>query len=291
MNPMTSPAPSVSSTPPPELLKLSQVVTQVALDEIVPLLGRTEPERKDDGSLRTPVDEGAQRRLLEVLEEGWPGIPVLGEESPRTEQRSVLEGEGPYWCLDPLDGTSNFVAGFPFFGVSVALVDREGTRMGVVHDPVRRETFGAVRGRGAWLNGEPLPPADRDGIPPLRQAMALVDLKRLPQALAMRVAAEHPFRSQRNLGSSALEWCWVAARRCHLYLHGRQSFWDWAAGRLILSEAGGAAILEPIVGESQEGAEDSGPTLEGLAVTAAASGELLDELRRWILLPSQPCSQ
>ncbi|TVR63285.1 MAG: inositol monophosphatase [Gemmatimonadales bacterium] len=275
------------AAPPRDLLRLGKVAAQVARDEIVPLLGRARPERKEDGSLRTPVDEAAQRRLLEELALGWPEIPVLGEESPRYQQEAVLNGDGPYWCLDPLDGTSNFVAGLPFYGVSVALVDHMGPRMGVVHDPVRQETFGAVRGGGAWLDDTPLSPSASGPVPPLHQAMALVDFKRLPPALAARVAVEHPFRSQRNLGSSALEWCWVAAGRCHLYLHGSQSFWDWAAGWLILTEAGGAAYLEEGLG-SGDGRDSPRPGLDGLAVTAAASPSLLAEVRRWLGTVSLP---
>ena len=271
----------MTAAPPGELRRLGEVAARVARDEIVPLLGRARAERKEDGSLRTAVDEGAQRRLLEELAHGWPGIPVLGEESPRGEQEAILGGEEPYWCLDPLDGTSNFVAGLPFYGVSVALVDLRGPRLGVVHDPVRQETFGAVRGGGAWLNDAPLFSDSLGAVPRLRHAMALVDFKRLSPALAARVAVEHPFRSQRNLGSSALEWCWVAAGRCHLYLHGRQSFWDWAAGWLILTEAGGAAILESGM-TGGDGGDSPRPTLEGRAVTAASSPTLLSEARRWL---------
>jgi myo-inositol-1(or 4)-monophosphatase len=253
---------------------------------------RREPEArvKDDGSLVTAVDTALQRSLGRSLAAGWPGIPVLGEESTATEASAILEGvqgkrEGgrdggsapaSFWCLDPLDGTSNFVAGFPAFGVSVALVDEEGPCLGVVHDLARGETFAAARGHGAWLDGRPMTPGDH--LPRrLGDAMALVDLKRLPAPLAARVATEHPFRSQRNIGSSALEWCWLAAGRCHLYLHGSQRPWDYAAGMLILAEAGGSFVLDP------EPMGSAGFDLDARAVIAAGSPPLLAAWRDWIL--------
>lgn len=262
-----------------------------------------EEQTKGDGSLVTKTDMALQRSLTRNLEKEWPGIPVLGEESGPEETRSILEGlegslawsadPGPtdgsdesgstgasFWCLDPLDGTSNFVAGIPVYAASVALVDEDGPRLGVVYDLARDETFAAVRGGGAWLGDRRL--RSGEGAPDdLADAMALVDLKRLPGELAARVATEHPFRSQRNIGSSALEWCWVAAGRCHLYLHGSQKPWDYAAGMLILAEAGGRFVLVP------EPRGSIGFDLEARSVTAAASETLLAAWRSWILGPGQ----
>jgi myo-inositol-1(or 4)-monophosphatase len=258
--------------------------------------GEVEDQVKGDGSLVTEVDLALQGSLTRELARRWPGIPVLGEESDSMENRKLLDelrGEpgdvpmgaaapaGAFWCMDPLDGTSNFVAGFPFYAVSVALVDGEGPRLGVVHDLARGETFASARNAGAWLGERRLTSAD--GAPAeLAEAMALVDLKRLPPGLATRVATEHPFRSQRNLGSSALEWCWVAAGRCHLYLHGAQRPWDYAAGMLILSEAGGSSVLRPeSVGA---GAFD----LQARQVVAAASPRLLAAWDAWVRREATP---
>jgi len=97
--------------------------------------------------------------------------------------------------------------------------------------------FYATKGGGAFLNGTALP--IKKYVPTLASAMANVDLKRLDRKFAARVAAYPPFASQRNYGACALEWCYTAAGYFDLYLHGGQKPWDYAAGSLILEEAGG----------------------------------------------------
>lgn len=204
-------------------------------------------EVKADGSVLTEADLAMQRRLREALAIHWPGIPLLGEEMGIEAQAAVLRCVGgAFWCLDPLDGTSNFAAGIPFFSTSLALVRDGEPLLGLVYDPVRDECFAAERGRGAWLNGVRLRPAP---APPLERSIALVDFKRLPAAFAQRLAGSPPYRSQRSFGSVALDWCWIAAGRGHVYLHGGQKLWDFAAGWLILREAGGRAATldgEPV---------------------------------------------
>jgi myo-inositol-1(or 4)-monophosphatase len=110
---------------------------------------------------------------------------------------------------------------------------------GIVYDPVRDECFSALQGQGARLNDTVLSTVHA-GLT-LQQATGLIDFKRLPLELAIRLVSEVPYASQRSFGSVALDWCWIAAGRCHVYLHGRQNIWDYAAGHLILQEAGGHA--------------------------------------------------
>ncbi len=141
------------------------------------------------------------------------------------------------WCLDPLDGTSNFAAGIPFFSVSLALLQQGKVLLGMVYDPVRNECFSASLEQGARLNGEPLQ-VKQTGLE-LKQTTALIDFKRLEQDLATRLVTAIPYASQRSFGSVALDWCWLAAGRCHLYLHGRSNIWDYAAGNMIFHAAGG----------------------------------------------------
>jgi myo-inositol-1(or 4)-monophosphatase len=157
-----------------------------------------------------------------------------------TQQEQALqwiEGDAGLWCVDPIDGTSNFVNGLPYFAVSVALMRHGRPVVGAVYDPVADEAFHAARGCGAFLNGEPLP--IKRYVPPLKNAMAGVDLKRLQRRLAHSLATAPPYMSQRNFGASALEWCYAAAGRFDVYLHGGQRLWDYAAGALIMSEAKG----------------------------------------------------
>ena len=160
-----------------------------------------------------------------------------------SQQDSLLKTADQLWCLDPLDGTSNFAAGIPLFATSLALIKNGEVVIGITYDPVRDEMFSAVKGQGAFLNGEQLRCLDSDFT--LAKAIAIVDFKRLTPALAQALMLSAPYKSQRNLGTCVIEWAWMAANRGHAYLHGGMKLWDLAAGTLILSEAGGyAATLE-----------------------------------------------
>jgi myo-inositol-1(or 4)-monophosphatase len=212
-------------------------VKGVAKQEVMPRYLKVAHDRKSDGSLFTEADIAAQEVLGKVLPKICPG-PLVGEEmSEQAQAEHWLAGNEGLWCVDPIDGTTNFVNGLPYFAVSVALMREGRSVLGVVYDPVADEVFSAERGKGAWLNGERLP--IRKQAKTLRRAMASVDLKRIPPRLALRMAGSPPYASQRNFGACTLEWCYTAAGRFDLYLHGGQKLWDYAAGCLILEEAGG----------------------------------------------------
>ena len=189
------------------------------------------------------------------------------------QARILASGQPGVWSIDPLDGTTNFTSGFPFYGISVALIMDKRPRVGVVYDPIRRECFCARAGRGAYLNGTRL----RTPRTPVRLAgcVANVDYKRLVSALAERLVRSPPYGSQRNLGSSVLEWCWLAAGRFQLYLHGGQHLWDFAAGSLILAEAGGCA-------RSINGERIDGRSMSKRSVVAAVNPELYAAWYAWI---------
>lgn len=213
-------------------------VKAVAQQEVLPRYLRVARQRKVDGSVITEADLATQEALSRELRKIYPGT-VVGEEMPEQEQvNQWLAGDAGLWCMDPIDGTSNFVNGLPYFAVSVALMRQGRSVLGVVYNPVADEMFYAEKGKGAYLNGERLP--IKEHVPALRSAMANVDLKRLSPKLAEGIcSASRPFSSQRNYGACALEWCYTAAGRFDLYLHGGQKLWDYAAGCLILEEAGG----------------------------------------------------
>jgi myo-inositol-1(or 4)-monophosphatase len=212
-------------------------VRDVAATEIMPRFLKAAHSRKADGSLCTEADLAAQNALARALPT-LADIPVLAEEMTQQEQAEQwLMGDAGLWCVDPIDGTSNFVNGLPYFAVSVALMRHGRPIIGVVFNPVADEAFYAARGTGAFLNGEPLP--IKTSVPPLRNAMAGVDLKRVDKVLAQHLIAKPPYMSQRNYGASALDWCYAAAGRYDIYLHGGQRLWDYVAGALIMTEAGG----------------------------------------------------
>lgn len=221
----------------PRLDQVIAAVREVCLAEVMPRYLKVAHSRKVDGSLFTEADLAAQQAMVTRLQAIAP-YPVLGEEmTDAAHQRLWSAGGDGLWCIDPIDGTTNFVCGLPFFAMSVALLKQGRPVLGVVYDPQADECFHAEAGGGAFLDATPLPL----NTPPARleHCIAGVDFKRIPRPLAGRLAAEHPYSSQRNLGASTLDWCYLAAGRFHVYLHGGQKLWDYAAGVLILTEAGG----------------------------------------------------
>ncbi len=258
----------------PDLTELSAAIREAARDELLPRFASVKRELKSDGSLVTVADRSMQERMLVTLAEAWPDFRLLGEEMSHDEQARLVTDPGAgLWILDPLDGTSNFSAGIPFFSVSLALLVAGEVVLGVVYDPDRDESFTARKDGGAWLNGEPLEKPAQSL--PLKRAIAAVDFKRLPAELAKRISEQPPYASQRSFGSVALDWCWVAAGRFHVYLHGRQRLWDYAAGQLILSEAGGYSC-------TLKGTPVFELSNEPRSALASLDRELYGEWCRWI---------
>lgn len=260
-----------------DIEQLKDIVIRAAEQELLPRFMSGERREKRDGSVITEADTAMQSRLRTELAARWPDFPLLGEEMDEPTQRRLLQDDAAgLWCVDPLDGTSNFAAGIPFFTVSVALLRGGRPYLGVVYDPTRRECFWAEQGRGAWCNEQRL--LARDVGLSLSQITALIDFKRLDAALARRLAEQPPYASQRSFGSVALDWCWIAAGRGHVYLHGKQRIWDYAAGSLILAEAGGHAVT--LGGEPVYRAD-----IASRSAVAALDGRLFSAWCQWLEIP------
>jgi len=226
---------------------IQNIVVPIAKQELLPRFANVIREQKADGSFLTQADLAMQQRIASELSGKWPDTVFLGEEMKSGEQAVLLDSSKPVWCLDPLDGTSNFISGIPYFSVSLALIESGEVTQALVYDPVRDECFTASKKQGARLNGNPLELKNEDI--PLKSAIALIDFKRLDKDLAKKLVSEIPYSSQRSFGSVALDWCWLAAGRCHVYLHGRSNIWDYAAGNFIFNSAGGYSCTltgEPI---------------------------------------------
>ena len=220
-----------------DLSILKQIIISAARDELLPRFADVQRNTKMDGSFVTEADLAVQARITKELQQRYPDTALLGEEMTADEQAELLNNSESLWCLDPLDGTSNFAVGTPYYAISLALIERGVATLGIVYDPNRDECFVGIRGQGAFLNDEPLTVKAVDL--PLSQCTALIDFKRLSSRLAMDLVAQRPYASQRSYGSVALDWCWMAVSRFHVYLHGASSIWDYAAGLLIFNEAGG----------------------------------------------------
>ena len=258
----------------PDLSDLEGIIVSIAREVLLPRFAQTARNFKADGSIVTDADLILQQHLKQQLEARWPAIPILAEEMTEAEQSQCLQhARDGVWILDPLDGTSNFSAGVPYYAVSIALLQQGVIQCGLVYDPQRDECFTVVKGRGVRLNGEALGPV-KTGMT-MDKCIALIDFKRLPHRLARSLVASPRYGSQRNFGSAALDWCWLAAGRVHVYLHGGQKLWDIAAGSLILDEAGGASqtLEEEAVFQT---------ALQPRSVVAAADPELFVSWREYI---------
>lgn len=261
------------------LATLQEMIIAAAREELLPRFARVERAHKVDGSVLTEADLAVQERLAGQLMQHWPDTVFLGEEMTAAEQAGLLATEQPVWCLDPLDGTSNFAAGIPYFCTSLALLQQGGVLLGIVYDPVRDECFAASRDQGALLNNKSL--AVMESGLELGQATALIDFKRLDRELAVRLVSDIPYASQRSFGSVALDWCWLAAGRSHIYLHGRSNIWDYAAGNFIFHAAGGYSSTltgEPVFTRS----------LTPRSSVAAVDAQLFDAWTRWLGIDVMP---
>jgi len=216
---------------------LKKGMIRLAKREVLSRFEKITAERKADGSLLTEADTEMQKATQAFLQQQCPAFSFLGEESPIQTQKAALHAQQGCWILDPVDGTSNFASGIPFFSVSLALIINGKVVAGLIYDPVREELFAARQGLGAELNDQPL--AASCWQSELKQCIGIIDFKRLKLPLAQKLIEHPPYASQRSVGSVALDWCWIATGRGQVYCHGAQNIWDYAAGWLILEEAGG----------------------------------------------------
>ncbi len=186
----------------------------------------------------TEVDRAAEQAIIEILLEAYPGHGILAEESGR--ERGAQDSDF-LWIIDPLDGTTNFIHGFPVYAVSIALAFRGKVEQAVVYDPTRNDLFYASRGRGAFLNDRRLRVSKRT-----RMAEALVGTgfpfrkgDNFKRYLKIFEEVMQSCAGMRRPGAAALDLCYVAAGWYDAFFEMGLSPWDVAAGSLIVSEAGG----------------------------------------------------
>jgi myo-inositol-1(or 4)-monophosphatase len=212
------------------------------------------------------ADRDSEALLREMLARHRPHDAVLGEERGSTAGSSGLR-----WIVDPLDGTTNFLHGYPAWAVSIAVEDERGGLIGVVHDPCLRETFAAVRGRGATLNEVPVG-VSRAFDPAQSLVGTGFSYSATARAVQARAAAQLLVQVQdvRRGGSAALDLAWVACGRLDGFYEVPLKPWDRAAGALIVREAGGTVSTLPAV---ERGGDDG---------VLAAAPRLHDPLRRLV---------
>jgi myo-inositol-1(or 4)-monophosphatase len=193
-------------------------------------------EEKGPKDFVSAVDREAEEAIVSFLQKRAPQVAVLAEESPARGATGGLT-----WVIDPLDGTTNFLHGFPHFAVSVALAQGESPLAGAIIDPLRGEEFTAGRGMGARLSGRPVRVSEEAK---LSGALALTGfpfraVALLPSYLRSLEAVVRAASGVRRAGSAALDLCYVACGRAGVFWELRLSPWDIAAGSLLVEEAGG----------------------------------------------------
>ncbi|MFM7109128.1 MAG: inositol monophosphatase family protein [Planctomycetaceae bacterium] len=243
-------------------------------------VGRFAVAQKAASDFVTEADFASQREIRRLVGEAFPAHGFVGEEAEDGRPRPPSgqpghSGTGLRWIVDPLDGTTNYIHGFPAWCVSVALCEGDEILVGTVHDPLRGECFTARRGGGAWLDGRPL---EAPRVTRLGDAVGAVSfpprVSAASPAMADFVAVVPHVQAVRRTGSTALNLAWLACGRLHAFWARQVACWDVAAGFLILREAGGAvgAFAAPSGGPDVVRLDDP-------AFAAASTPELLAELR------------
>jgi myo-inositol-1(or 4)-monophosphatase len=189
---------------------------------------------KAPGDWVSEADTTSESAVRDALERHAPGLPIFGEEG------GGARGDVG-WFVDPLDGTANFLHGFPAVGVSVGLVDHGEPVVGVVHAPLLGDTYIASRGSGAFRNGALISVSARDAD---RAICATgfpfrAKVERLDEYLPVFEAGLRRFEDLRRAGSASLDLAWTAAGVFDGYFEQALGTWDVAAGALLVREAGG----------------------------------------------------
>ena len=186
--------------------------------------------------LVTEYDTKIQAKLAEGLKEILPEAKFIGEEGSKDE----LTDEGFSFIVDPIDGTTNFIKDFHISAISVALLKGKEAVAGVVYNPYLDEMFYAIKGQGAFCNGKKISVSNQ----PLSNALVLFGSAPYDKELfsnTMEILSEYFYKALdiRRCGSAALDLCSVACGRAELYFELVVSPWDFAAGKLLVEEAGG----------------------------------------------------
>jgi len=226
---------------------------------------RVDTRAKGDRDVVTAADLASERLVRGRLENMFPEDGIIAEEGTSVKGESGLR-----WCLDPLDGTMNYSRGVPVWCVSLALFDGDQPTLGVIHDPIRGETFAASRGSGATCNGSVISTSDTGTLSDtfLHLTVDFNDDSMLQGLEDLNVLAPRVLRT-RNTGSAALALAYVAAGRFDAMIHRFANAWDYGAGICLIREAGGH--VTNLTGDEY--------TIDSFAVLAAANPALHKALR------------
>ena len=244
----------------------------LAGDLIVKNLGRISEDDvtiKQASDFVTRVDRESEQLIINTIKQKFPDHHFLAEESVK----DIETGEYR-WIIDPLDGTTNFIHGYPVFSVSIALEYKKEIILGAIFDPLRDEIFTAEKGKGAFLNGQPV---NVSAISELENSLITTGFpfrrkNFIDNYLKLFKNIFHKVSDIRRAGSAALDLAYLACGRCDAFFEIGLSAWDVAAGSIIIKEAGG--IITDF-----GGGPDYLATGNIVAGTPALHGDILKEVK------------
>ena len=236
-------------------------------------LERLQIDRKQHNDFVTEVDKAAEEAIIEILSEAYPNHGFLAEESGE-----LLNNSDHIWIIDPLDGTTNFIHGFPQYAISIALSVNGVLQQAVIYDPNRDELFSASKGGGAYVDRRRLRVADQ-----IKLENALIGTgfpyrqdQDMDQYLKIFADMTRQCAGLRRPGAASLDLAYVAAGRYDGFFESELKPWDMAAGALIITEAGG------LVGNyrGEEGFLESGEIMAGNPRIFAQMAQVLGKYSR-----------
>ena len=217
--------------------RAGSIINRAALDRT-----QLEIRAKRANDFVTQVDRAAESAIIDIIHQAFPDHAILGEESGAVEGKSGAGGRAEYrWIIDPLDGTTNFIHGFPQYCVSIALQHRGATVHGVVYDPSKNELFTASKGSGAFLDDRRIRVTKcvnlKDAL--VGTGFPFKELSRLDLYMRQLKTVMASSSGVRRAGAAALDLAYVAAGRMDAFWEMGLAPWDMAAGALMIQEAGG----------------------------------------------------
>jgi myo-inositol-1(or 4)-monophosphatase len=238
------------------------------------LSGGLEIRTKQANDFVTQVDKAAEDAIIDIVRAAYPDHGFLAEESGETRGSSIAGAE-TVWIIDPLDGTTNFIHGFPQYAVSIGVQHRGAMTHAVVYDPVKNELFTASKGSGAFLNDKRLRVTKclKLGAALVGTGFPFKEMERMDRYLKQLRRIMSTSSGVRRAGAAALDLAYVASGRLDAFWELGLSPWDMAAGALLVQEAGG------LVGDLQ-GEQTWLESGDIIASTPKVFPQLVEALRR-----------